>query len=63
MIYRCRVCNQPILRDAAVKTLAGGYNGGYCQRHAPETPDVSSTILNSKKGGEDGQSAQDAPQP
>lgn len=44
MIYRCRVCNQPIPRELAVRTAAGGFTDGYCQRHKQETPDISPAL-------------------
>lgn len=68
MIYRCRVCNQPICREMAIPTLAGKFTDGYCQKHQLETPDVSSgplvsTPLNNglnEKGGQDGENTPNA---
>lgn len=31
--YRCRECKQPIRREQAVRTAAGGYTEGHCSRH------------------------------
>ena len=59
MTYKCRVCGQPITREMAVLTKAGGFTDGYCARHAPESADVSSTILTSEeKGGNNGNEVQ-----
>jgi hypothetical protein len=41
MTYRCRVCSQPINREAAVLTAAGNFTDGYCAKHAIQTPDAS----------------------
>lgn len=58
MTYKCKVCSQPIPREAVIKTAAGGYTDGCCQRHVEETADVSSTILPAPEGREDGKAVE-----
>lgn len=41
MTFRCKVCEQPIPREMAVKTAAGHFTNGYCDRHRGETVDAT----------------------
>lgn len=60
MIYHCKVCHQPIPRELAVQTAAGGFTDGYCQQHGEETSDVSSIALDTLQSNVQGAGASES---
>lgn len=57
MIFRCKICSQPISREMALPAKAGGFTKGRCQKctWALEPQPPSQDSFNAQKGGQNDQ--------